>query len=140
MLRYYLFWSIPPLLLFGLSYLTADLPFVSDTVAYAIICVYSLLVLLSIPTSSFFMRRTYDRLEGKPEEERKPALEKVYKIRIMLLNVISMMSAVIYMITCQSNCIYMFLIMTVVILLSYPSRQYVYRQTTKDGETEGNSN
>lgn len=126
---FYLFASIPPLAFFALFYFAAGDCLVSPKVSYILLLVLYGLSFLGIIVTSTYLRRTAARCENMVEEDREKSFGLAYKIRIILLNTLSFMSGIIYFITVVDGCVYMVGIMTIIILLSYPSKQYILRDS-----------
>lgn len=123
------FWliSVPAVAFFGLALITAEQSLVDNQIRYMmLVCLY-LFALIIVPLTSYYMRRAYSKNESKPEEERWCNLAKAYKIRLIALNVISYVSTPIYIVTVERGCVYMVGIVTIVLLLSFPTRRYVFR-------------
>lgn len=123
--NFYLFASIPPLAFFALFYLAEDGSLVSQQTSYILLMVLYVLALVGIPATSIYLRRTASRCEDKPDDEAEKSFGLAYKVRLVVLNVLSFMSGMFYFITAIEGCIYMVGILSIVVLLSYPSRQYV---------------
>lgn len=117
-----------PVLVFILAFLAKDLPYVNDETAAAIMAIYFILVLIAVPVSSYWLRRTTNKAADASEEEGERIVSKAYTIRIWTLSVCNIVAAVLYAITCQMNCVYIFGMLFVLMLFSYPSEKYIYRE------------
>jgi hypothetical protein len=126
--RFYMLVSLPTIAFFALFYFTSNEALVADaeTQYIALVCFF-LIALIVVPTSSIILKRAVKKGADKSDEEQVALYEKAYKIRIWSLAGLAYLSGPMYMLTCEDGCIWMFIIAVVVLLLSYPSRQYILR-------------
>ncbi len=123
--RFYYLTSIPTLAFFLIAYLTADVPLVDDNTRYLMLVTLYVVALVLVPVSSYKMRGAIIKGIDMSEEERVPKLRKAYKIRLWSLNAISYLVSPFYFITVEESSVYLFAILTVVTLLSFPTKQYL---------------
>ncbi|MDO4462592.1 MAG: hypothetical protein Q4C30_08920 [Bacteroidia bacterium] len=119
---------IIPVLLFVLAFLAKDMPLVSDEIAATIMAVYFILVLIAVPTSSYWLRRVTDKAADAEEAEGEKMVSKAYTIRIWALSACNIMAGVLYVVTCKNDCVLLFGMLAVLMLFSYPSEKYIYRE------------
>lgn len=124
---YYLV-SLPSLALFILALITADVPLVDDQIRYIILVALYFVALVSIPLTSFNMRRAISKSENLPEEQQIPMLTKAYKKRIIAVCIVAYLCSPIYVITVERGCSYMMIIVTIMLLLLYPTKQLVFHK------------
>ncbi|MCQ2237418.1 MAG: hypothetical protein MJZ18_10555 [Bacteroidales bacterium] len=124
----FLFATIIPILIFALAFLAKNMPYVSDEVAASIMSVYFIVVLVVVPLSSYWLRRTTNKAADVEEEEGERMVSKAYTIRIWTLSVCSILAGILYVITCQMNCVYLFAMLAVLMLFSYPSEKFIYHE------------
>ncbi len=123
--RLYLLVSSPAVVLFAICYFTADEPLVATQTCYVLLVGLYFVALMVVPISSFIFRRSVRKSEDLNETEQIPIIRKNYGIRIWALNGVSYLTGPIYLITLEEGCVYLFAIISVVVLLSYPTKQYL---------------
>ncbi len=126
--RFYMLVSAPSLAFFALAYFTADEPLVEAQTRYLMLVILYGIALFVVPGSSMLFRRALRKSEGLDEVELVPLISKHYKIRIWALNAISYLCCPFYIVTVEQGCCYMFAIVSIVTLLSYPTQQYLIRE------------
>lgn len=124
----FLFAITIPVLVFILAFLAKDLPLVSDETAAMIMAVYFIVVLIAVPSTSYWLRRTTDKAADASEEEGERIVSKAYTIRIWTLSAINIVAGILFVVTCHMNCVYIFAMIAVLMLFSYPSEKYIYRE------------
>lgn len=124
----FLFAIIIPVLIFALAFLAKNMPYVSDEVAAFIMSVYFIIVLIVVPLSSYWLRRTTNKAADVEEKEGESMVSKAYTIRIWTLSVCNMLAGILYVITCQTNCALLFAMLLVLMLFSYPSEKFIYHE------------
>ncbi|MBR6249570.1 MAG: hypothetical protein IKR17_00055 [Bacteroidales bacterium] len=132
--RFYMLLSAPALAVFALCYFAADEPLVLEQTRYYILIVIYILALVSVPVSSFIMRRAVDKCAGLSEQDQVATYNRAYRIRLITLNVISYLCGPLYVVTLEQGCCYLFAIVTIVILLSYPTRSFVFTAQNRDND------
>ncbi|MCQ2227179.1 MAG: hypothetical protein MJZ01_04615 [Bacteroidales bacterium] len=126
--QFFLIASVPPLAFFALFYFAADESLVNERLGYLLLVLLFLAALVAIPLTHWLLKRAEAKCEDKPEEEQIVIFGKAYRIRIVTMNVLSFLSSLAYFVTVVESCIYMTGMLTILILLSYPSRQYIIRE------------
>lgn len=130
--KFYLYVSIPALPIFALFYFLTDEAVVTDAgMQYYSLVGFFLLALIAVPVSSFMLKRAVSKGAGKSDEVQAAMYEKAYRLRLWVLNGLAYLSGPLYMISGEEGCVWMFAIAVVVVLLSYPSHQYVIRDREK---------
>lgn len=126
--RFYMLAAIPTVPFFGLFYFSTSNAVILDAeVQYMLLVGFFVIALIVYPMSSIILKRAVRKGAGKSDEEQATLYEKAYRIRVWVLAGLSYLSGPMYMMTCTDGCWWMFIIATVMLLLSYPSRQYVLR-------------
>lgn len=130
--RFYLLTTLPTLAFFALFYFVTTEALILDAeVNYYLLVGFFLLALIAVPTSSVLLKRAVRNGAGKSEEEQVVLYEKAYRIRIWVLAGLAYLSGPMYMLTKEDGCLWMFVIAVVVLLLTYPSEQYVLQDRNK---------
>ncbi len=129
--RFFYLTSAPALAIFVIAYLTADVPLVDDRTRYILLVVLYALALVAVPVSSYQLRTAIIRGIGMSDEERLPRLRKAYKVRLWSLNALAYLISPFYIMTVERGCVYLFAIVTIVILLSFPTEQYLTHNQDK---------
>ena len=132
--RFYLLVSAPALAVFGLCYFAADEPLVVEQVSYILCVIIYILALIVVPVSSLILRRAVNKCAGLPEQEQVATYNRAYRIRIISLNVISYLCGPLFVVTADKGGCYLFAIITLVILLSYPSQNFVFSAQNQDND------
>lgn len=125
--QFYLMASVPPLAFFALFFFAADEPLCDARMSYMLCFFVYLAAFVSVLATHAYMTHTEKKMADMDEEQAILKFAKAYKVRIVTLNVVSFFSSLAYFITVVESCYYMTLILTLLILLSYPSRQYILR-------------
>lgn len=124
---YYLLFSVPALAIFALTYFTAaDEPLVEPKTAYWTLIVLYVAALVVVPVTSYILKKAVKKCEGTDRDTQADIYARAYRIRIASLNVVSYFTGPVYLVTLERGSVYLFAILTVIILLSYPSSQYVF--------------
>ena len=132
---FYLLASLPPLAFFALFYFAApEEPVLEMKATYYLLIALYVIALVAIPATSIHLKRSEAKCEGKTDEEKAEIFGRAYKIRLVCLNVLSFLSGLCYFLTSQEGCYYMVGIMTIIIVLSYPSRHYIMHGANNDAE------
>ncbi len=119
--------SIPPLAFFALFFFAADEPLCNARMSYLICFLIYLSAFVGVLATHAYMTHTEKKIADLDEEQQTLIFSKAYKVRIVVLNVISFFASLSYFVPVVESCYYMTLILTLLILLSYPSRQYIVR-------------
>lgn len=125
---YYLL-SMPAPVVFALSYFTAEAPLVSERMRYILIVALYLLALVVVPVTYHVRRKAANKSNATDDAQQTQKFVRAFKIHTIILNVISYLCSVWYVITVEKGCCYMFAIVTVILLLSYPTAQFVFHKT-----------
>ena len=118
-LLYLVFWSWEPLL-------SSD----PRTNAYVMIVVLAL-VFIAVGGSSFFLRHRANKCNDLPQSELDAIATlytPAYKLRVVSLGASMVLSAVCFALTHEGNSSYLVAILALLMLLSFPSEQYVFRR------------
>lgn len=75
--------------------------------------------------TSIIMRRAISRCKESEEAERPAIFERAYRIRIIALSAIAVVSALVYSYTADTNSAYLSVIVSLIIGLTYPSKTFV---------------
>lgn len=126
---FYLMASVPPLAFFGLFYLSAGEPLVGQRVDVVLLTVLYLAAFLAVLVTNRIMAHAEGKCDGVDAETRFRVFGKAYRVRIVVMNVLSFCSGVAYLLTVNSGCAYLVGLISVLVLMSYPSRQYILRDS-----------
>lgn len=125
MRRTFLLTSVPTLFFFALAFFAADIPLFDQRTHYMILVCHFVLALVTVPTTSWYLRKVISNTSTDVENSEFTKLARAYRIRITSLNGISYLTSAVYYVTLETSCIYLFGIMLIVVLLSYPSQKYL---------------
>lgn len=125
---YYLLFSVPALAIFALTYFTAAEPLVEPKAAYWTLIILYAAALIVVPATSFVLKKAVKKCEGNDRDTQADIYARAYRIRIASLNIVSYFTGPVYLMTLERGSVYLFAILTVIILLSYPSSQYVFHE------------
>lgn len=120
--------TIPPVVLFALLFFAADVATTTVEQKYFITVVLYMLAFLSVPLTSWLLRRAINKNMDGTDEERLAKIGPTYKIRIAILNVVSIVNSFCYLITLERGCIYLFAMMSMLILMSFPTNNYLLQK------------
>lgn len=84
--------------------------------------------LIAFLVSYFKLRTTRSKLPELDGEKRYEAYEKAYCTRIVSMSILSGLSSIAYMLTQDSNDVYLVVIISLLILLYYPSKAFIEKQ------------
>jgi uncharacterized membrane protein len=101
---------------------------VKDRGAYVTLIALLVVSIFVFGTSSFLIRRVATNMREGVEEAQKKKYSVAYRIRIVSLGVMMALSAIVYLLTRLDQGLYLSGIFLLLLLLTYPSRVYVYKE------------
>ncbi|MCQ2204712.1 MAG: hypothetical protein MJZ15_09755 [Bacteroidales bacterium] len=134
--QFFLVASLPPLAFFALFYFSADEPLVDERMHYLLMVILLLLILVGVLVLHFYIKNAEKKCIDKPWNEQTRIFGGAYKVRIVSLNVLSFLSSLLYLVTVDMNCVYSAGMLTLLILLSFPTAQYIGNGVDSPDESE----
>lgn len=130
--RFYYIISAPALAAFGAALLLADRATLSVEADFYIKTSLFLLTLICVPLTSFVFKRSLKKIDTLSEPDFLKTAGRSYRFRIVTLSVISYACSLLYFLTADSSYSMIFVIMTVFILLLYPTAGLFGYEKTED--------
>lgn len=118
-------------ILFALSKFVFTEPFVPTESAEAVKLMLALLLLtlVGFVVSYFNLRSARKKIEFMEDTaKRNDIYAKAYNVRMVTMNILSILSSVGFFITRDTNNVYLFVIITLLIMLYYPSERFIKKQ------------
>lgn len=123
--RFFYLASVPALGLFLICYLMADEVLLPASGVYLCMVILDLIALVSVFASSWFLRHSISKYADAGDGADINKLARAYRIRVVSLNVAAYLAGPAYLCTLDQSCIFLFAIIEVVLLLSFPTRKYL---------------
>lgn len=117
--------TIPSVAFFCLFYFAADEPLVSERMHFTLMVIMLLMLLVGVLALHFYLKHAEKKCIGKPWKEQKRIFGGAYKFRIVALNIMLFIAALLYLIVVDMNCVYSAGMLALLILLSYPTKQFL---------------
>lgn len=139
--QFFLIASIPAVAFFALFYFAAGEPLVNERMHFLLMTILLLLIMVGVIALHAYLKHAEKQCIDKAWDEQTHIFGKAYKIRIVCLNVMSFLSSLLYFITIDMNCVYATGMITLLVLLSYPSKQFISNGVDfEDDEDNSNNN
>lgn len=121
---------VPSLAIFAIALCVGRItePVADVVTSVRIMIVLLLFTLIAFIVTYFMLRSTRSKLQGMEGEERLATYAKAYNTRIRVMSILSALSSIAYMLTQDSNDIYLVVIISLLILLYYPSQAFIEKQ------------
>lgn len=121
---------VPSLAIFGVALCVGHFtqPLADIETSVRIMIVLLAFTLIAFLVSYFKLRSTRTKLPELEEGERYEAYAKAYYTRIVSMSVLSGLSSIAYILTQDSNDVYLVVIISLLILLYYPSKAFIEKQ------------
>lgn len=103
-------------------------PFTDMMTSVKIMIVLLLFTLIAFVVSYFKLRQTRAKLPELEGEKKYEAYAKAYNTRIRSMSLLSCLSSIAYILTQDTNDIYLVVIISLLILLYYPSQAFIEKQ------------
>lgn len=123
--RIFLMSTIPAVAFFGLFYFAADESLVSDRMHYTLMTLMLLMLLIGVMGLHFYMKRAEKKCIGQSWQQQVNIFGRAYKVRIVALNLMLFIASLLYFVVVDMNCVYSAGMLAVLILLSFPTKQYL---------------
>ena len=126
----YLRTFLPSIVVFAIALIVTRYtePFVDMLMSVRIMIALLTLTLVAFVTSYFSLRSARTKTADLKGEQRYDIYARAYNTRIMVMSILSALSSIAYVITKDSNDIYLVVIITLLVLLYYPSEAFISKQ------------
>ncbi len=126
----YLRTFLPSLAVFAIAIIVTRYtePFVDMLMSVRIMIALLALTLVAFVASYFSLRSARTKIADIKGDQRYDIYAKAYNTRIMAMSVLSALSSIAYVITKDSNDIYLVVIISLLVLLYYPSEAFISKQ------------
>ena len=117
--------SVLPLVLFAVCFFIPGESMTDTMWTYRLMVCLLGLTFVAVLWTSYNLRTVTLRHDDLENDGKQAAYAKAYKIRIATLNAISALCSVMYLVTKENNAAYLVGMMTILILLSFPTRSFI---------------
>lgn len=121
---------VPSLAAFGIALLVSKFagPFTDTLTSVRIMIVLLVFTLIAFLVSYFQLRQARAKLPELEGEKKYETYAKAYNTRIRSMSLLSVLSSAAYVLTQDTNDVYLVIIISLLVLLYYPSRAFIEKQ------------